>query len=286
MKFSYLFLFCVVFSVCFGELSITSVIDSWEVSGEVNYLALEKAAPPAETKEFSQRTNNAIGGERDIQLVIEEGNYGTVESVAIHQNSLVLATGQNMFGKLVIQYDGVDGAQSLNNNGLNGIDLTKDGGDRFRLHTRCDVGGTIIINVYSGNSKSTGSVEIKPMSESKDYFIPFSKFVGNANFASVGALELVIPYYENLDIIIEDFDILVSDNPNSAFEFVRPIENEYINYETGCVEKIENDEYSQNSFTHSNSRSYSTFDYDIDSSSSSSSILLPSLAILLFAIFV
>ena len=265
----------VVFSLCIGEFTITRKIDSWEESSEVNYLALERSAPPADTMEFSHQTNNAIGGERDIELIIEEGAIGSVESVIIQQNRLILATGQQMSGKLTVQYDGIDGSNSLNENGLGGIDLTKDGGDRFRIKANCDITGTIILNIYSGSKKSTASVEIKPQEVSKDYFIPFSKFVGNVKFNSVGAIELVIPYEENLDIQIEDFDILRT-SPNNPF--VKPIENEYIDFETGCVKNIGYEEYQDEfSFDFGSSLSFS--------SSSSSSILLPSLAILLLTIF-
>lgn len=257
--------FTCIISTCFGSFRTTQIIDSWGNFGITKYLALENNAPPAESMEFSLQSNNAIGGERNIFLSIEEGSIGAIGAIIIKDNTLIFAGSQEMEGNLKIQYDGKDESLSINNN--NHFDLTLNGGDRFRIQSKCDIGATIILNVYAENKFSTTSISIAPRQELKNFFIPFSKLIGNVDFSDVTAIEIVVPFEENLDILIGTIDIIGTSSPDT-FEFVAPLENEYIDYETGCVKNV-NYEESQTEFSYF-------------SSSSSSSVLLPSVVALFF----
>uniref|UniRef100_A0A7S4HL67 Uncharacterized protein n=1 Tax=Vannella robusta TaxID=1487602 RepID=A0A7S4HL67_9EUKA len=142
---------------------------------------------------------------------------------------------------------------------MRSVDLTLDGGDRFRVRLECDIGATVTIRVYSNGGVSEASFSVGRLVGLQNVLIPFSAFDGNPDFTNVGAIELFIPFDENLDLGIQEFDIATGSSPNGAPSlFVRPVEDYYIDYELGCERKVQ-----------------STISFTISSTDSGSAMLLP-----------
>lgn len=264
------FVFLLLLNICLGAFVPTQVIDNWEERGDPIILILDQPVPPSQQIQKIIQTNNAIGGERDIVIIAEEGSIGTVSAVVIHADIFNFAAPAFMSGTVKVQYDGIDQSLSIDPKGLNGIDLTVNGGDRFRISAECDIGAEILLKVYEGNRVETKRLEIDSLDGVKNYFVHFSQFE-NVDLTSVGAIELVIPFDKNLDIIIEKFDV-VKEAPENNFEFVLEVDDEYINFELGCVERIDID---YQTYQATNPTYPTTFRFD--SSTSMAPTLLPPL---------
>jgi len=251
---------------------VTTVIDDWGQAAEPLILLLEVNTPPSEFVESSILSDFVLGEERDILLIADEGDAGTVAAIAVSDSEFNFAAPAEMSGRVKIQYDGHDGSSTLQRNGLQNVDLTVKGGDGFRVKIECDIGATIFIHVYSpvGDVSST-SFTVGHLVGLQDIYIPFSQF-NSVNFENVGAIEIEIPFEEKLDLVLKDFDVVTtSPSRTPVLEFVRPVEGEYIDFTSRCVKKIRS----------SSARSF-TEDFDLFTSSSSSAIsLIPKISIVL-----
>lgn len=227
----FVFLFVFLLKLSLANLQTTLIIDAWEENGNIQLIKLDRDAPPKEYIVDIIPSNFAVGGERDLILIAEEGLSGSVVSAIMFDNILNLAAPTSLSGTLLIQYDGVDHSMKLNSEGLNNLNLKSGGGDRIRIRAECDIGAWITIKIHSGDQSSISSVKIDPH-ELKDYFFFFSDFKGNVDFTRVGAIELLLPFDEQLDIVIEDFDVM-----GELFTFVAPLEHYYIDYSNGCEAK-------------------------------------------------
>jgi len=161
----------------------------------------------------------AIGGERDVQVTFTSGD-GEV-SVHIDQfdsDLFAFASGLNVVGTALVQYDGVDGSPALAAGGLGSVSLS--GGDAnsgVLLTTRGDgAGATAIVRVYSDATNfSTATITIPDQVPLEEIFVPFSSFVvgggTGADFTSVGAIELLINGVLELDATVS---VISSLRPN------------------------------------------------------------------------
>ena len=152
-----------------------------------------------------------VGGGRDI-LVSRTAGGGTVvgdvnTSVA---NSFSLSIGASTQGTALIQWDGIDGSCALNPTGLGGISLNPD--DGLAVYVReVDLNGALTMRVYTnGTSFSTFSYVIPTSiaAPGQTLYFPFELFTpsgGGANFANVGAIELLVDgtLVSSLDVTID-----------------------------------------------------------------------------------
>ncbi len=134
----------------------------------------------------------AIGGAADLQVTSDAGGSGRF---AVEGTSM-----QNW--SATIQWDGADGAASLNQTGLNHMDLTAGGHDRFKMllwesdHPMNNSG--ITLEIFSDNGWSTYSTgPLNPVWQpGQEYSISFGSFqIGGgagADFTNVGAIQLTM----------------------------------------------------------------------------------------------
>ena len=232
-------LICLFTASSLAQYRVTQKIDGLEDTGSPLVLVLEDDAPPASSLQQTFQTNSVLGGERDILLTATGGNQGAVAAVVVTDEELNLASPLRLSGSLLVQYDGTDGSLNLDPTGLNSLDLTDGGADLFRIRLECDVGATITVRVYSNGGVSEASISVGRLLGVQNIIIPFSAFDGNPDFTSVGAIELYIPFDENLDLGIQEFDVATgSATTNGPSRFVRPVEDYYIDYELGCERKV------------------------------------------------
>lgn len=154
-----------------------------------------------------------LGGERDI-FVNKTSVNGLVQisvNNPLQPGILSFDSFLGGDGQWNVSWDGVDGtALVLNDAGLGAVDLTSGGtAAGFRLQIGADnTGGTAILRVYSddGNaatttrsSQTTLTIPNTGGSATSTEFIPFSSFVGTADFSQIGAIELDISGIANIN---------------------------------------------------------------------------------------
>jgi len=148
-----------------------------------------------------------LGGERDLQLTAEEGPAGRILTSGVSAGEWNVAAPNSARGFAVMQWDGKDNSLTLDNNGLGGLDFT-DGGlaDRFRAVIETDIDTIYSFTVRSPNGgECNNDVSIPGTQSSAEYFIDFSAFSGNCDFTSVGAVEILLEAFDNVDSVFELF---------------------------------------------------------------------------------
>jgi hypothetical protein len=152
-----------------------------------------------------------LGSERDI-LVNRTSGSGTVVADAdtTVANQFSLSIGASTRGTALIQWDGADGACTLNATGLSGISLSPD--DGLAIHvSSVDLNGAVTMYIYTDASNYSTYTYVIPNSiASPGYVIyfPFEQFTAvnsGADYADVGAIELFIDGtgIESLDMTID-----------------------------------------------------------------------------------
>ena len=177
------------------------------------------------THEVSDSTNDStrvgssvaapetLGGERDI-FVSKTSDVGVV-TISVNDPNLpgILAfdSEQRGDGRWNVSWDGADGnALVLNDAGLGGTDLTSAGtAEGFRLQIGADnPGGTATVRVYTddgvagtANRVSQTVIQIPDTggAATSTEYVPFSTFTGNADFTNVGAVEMDIAGFPNIN---------------------------------------------------------------------------------------
>lgn len=143
----------------------------------------------------------AIGGSRGVRLT-REGNAAASLSIdQVGSGTLELLSGLFNSFTAFLQYDGDQSPNLTNTGGLGAIDLTQGGlNTRFVIaqHLEASQGSpppvlTMIVHTNTGSSSlSVDSVMASFLGPFVLVEFPFAQFIGTANFASVGAIELFI----------------------------------------------------------------------------------------------
>jgi hypothetical protein len=144
---------------------------------------------------------NVIGAERDLQVSVVSGSPGNAKVEALN-STLAHSQDSGVIAQTLVQWDGADGAIALNPTGLGGVDLTQGNTQNGLVITVLlnDLPIELEFTVYSGANSSTTTLTLpggQPTGAGpKNYYIPYAAFTTlagtGANFASVGAIELLI----------------------------------------------------------------------------------------------
>jgi len=154
--------------------------------------------------------NDVIGGQRNILLTANSGVANLVLASGISNEEFFASTPNGASGSVLVQYDGDDGSISLSPNGLGGADLTAEGAFAFHLVMETDIPTTCTLRVYSGTDNNyCSALFVLPGDDMlHDYYLSYLAFdtVGNGcDFANVGAIELFINMFENVDVLLVQF---------------------------------------------------------------------------------
>ena len=163
-----------------------------------------------------------LGGERDIfvSLLSTGGNAFANAAIGVGAGALSFSVSAQASGTGTVQWDGIDNSIALNTTGLGGVSLIADGSAAFRVDTLfSDLGYRFDIEAYTNATTFTKISFLAHAANSlTTSFIPFSGFTnaglcgfsdptgtiipgvtsiscgagGNVNFASLGALQLII----------------------------------------------------------------------------------------------
>ena len=170
-------------------------------------------------------SQNIIGGERDLQftatLALPDSVYFTGVNAGLWDISLPFSGGS---GICKLQYDSIDNSMNLYQNGLGnikgfpgGFDITQNGkGIGFRFTYTTDFTVMLSMKVYSPTGKpSVVDIQLTPTSGYDEIRAPFANFVGECDFTSVGAIELIATLeFGSYDISITALTIY--QDPNSS----------------------------------------------------------------------
>ncbi|MBU6237089.1 MAG: DUF11 domain-containing protein [Planctomycetes bacterium] len=191
--------------------SVITTLDSFNTTQQIVNAAFPGSTPQSSAVDAPE----AIGNERDIFVDATAGNISVSANAPANPGLLVFDVGAVANGTRLITYDGDDNnAQTLNNNGLAGFNLTSGGANAFRFVIGGETGTQLIVRVFSGANSSTRTVTIPVTlggggSTTQDLDIPFADFTVNAgtgaNFSSVGAIQLEVTGPNSADAIINSF---------------------------------------------------------------------------------
>ena len=191
-------------ALCYAQSEIKLTIDPFTINTPPIIIVIENQNFPL-SDDTSTPGDNILGGERDLLLTVENGAVGLLLSTGVSNGAWNMGTPNSASGFALLQYDGVDGTSALNRNGLGGIDLTANGATAFRAVIQSDIETSYVFRIFSGNAESSLTQPIPGTSQSAEYLFSFSQFTGNADFTNVGAVELQVNAFDNVDSFISFF---------------------------------------------------------------------------------
>lgn len=154
----------------------------------------------------STQSNSIIGGERDIQLTALSGN-SLVFSTSVNNGVWDISTPQRGSGFSFLQYDGVDGDIEVDEEGLNSLNLISDFGSAFRIVYLVDEDTDITLVVYGNGNVCDRVIPVDgiPGNNLQESIISFASFTGNCDFSDIGAIEIYVAGFVNVDFALTTF---------------------------------------------------------------------------------
>lgn len=176
----------------------------------------------------------AIGGVRKVELAYGSG-AGNVQLIVLSANNeLAVGAIGGTSGSATVRYDGDTNAIGLVPTGLGGVNLSDgDANAGVLLKVQTDtVGNSFELLVYSNATSFSRAVVAYPvaaLNNTVEMFVPFSSFTTGvgaaspANFANVGAIELLLDIEDNQDVQVSVFETLRPDVVAANLQNFAPI---------------------------------------------------------------
>ncbi|HTG44992.1 MAG TPA: Ig-like domain-containing protein [Verrucomicrobiae bacterium] len=160
------------------------------IHGQILIDNFDKSQAALSSSGSSVMSGSMLGTERDHKLTFSVG----APSLEVG-NGVLTFSQQTGVGIADIVWDGVDhDGQTVTTSGLGNLDLTAGSAREFLLGiNRCAVGATLEIRVYSPSGLSFGPTLAISANDHPSYVsLPYVWFQGSADFANVGAIELIL----------------------------------------------------------------------------------------------
>lgn len=162
-------------------------------------------------------SSSVYGGQRDLELIVESGSTSQIFISSVADNQLSLSCPDSANGYTIYQLDGIDDSVNIDENGLNDFDATFAGSaTAFQITGAADIATHLNITVYTSTGIGKYHLSIPSSQNQADYLIPYSSFTGNANFASVGAIEIFFDGSSAVDSIFSFFGIVGDSTEQSS----------------------------------------------------------------------
>jgi hypothetical protein len=183
-----------------GQRVLLKTIDPFDPDTPSLILVIAEGGLPA-TLTVSTAGSQILGGERDLQLTAETGPNGRVLTSGVSLGQWDVSTPNGASGFAVMQYDGTDNSPALNRNGLGGRNFMTLGADAVRATIQTDVDTEYTFTFYDTNGNDGDFTITIPAAIDvlTDYTLPFDEFTGNVDFSSIGAIEILIELFANVD---------------------------------------------------------------------------------------
>merc|ERR1712137_964111 len=195
---------CVLACAVVGQRQGVLVIDPFTPNTQTIVIEINSASLPQAQSVFTQ-SSGILGGERDLQLTAESGPSGRILTAGVSDGQYVISTPNSASGFSLMQYDGADSDINLNTSGLGGVDLTTGSGDALNTLIQTDISTSYTFTIYSGSASSSIQIDIPPSTSPESYELRFSDFTGNADFTNVGAIEILVEAFDNVDTFMTLF---------------------------------------------------------------------------------
>jgi len=208
-----LFVLCAFSGLCSAAVDVL-ILDPFtaaDTNGPIVFIIDAANLPQALTSHTQSTT--IIGGERDLQLTATSGSSQSLLTSGVNGGEWAISSPPSAAGFSIMQYDGVDGTFNLNPSGLGAVDFTSSNSDALHAKIQSDHETTYTFTVYSGSGSSEAVVNIPGDDTLTDFLIPYSSFRGNADFSKVGAVEIRVEAFVDVDSFITLF--ATSGNPTS-----------------------------------------------------------------------
>ncbi|MDT9338985.1 PEP-CTERM sorting domain-containing protein [Trichodesmium erythraeum 21-75] len=151
-------------------------------------------------------TGNILGGYRDIFVDKNGDSQSLTSKLSVENGKGYFNNDTGVTGIGIIRWDGVNDSQTLNPQGLGGINITQGNLDSISMDIMlADLAGldmTFTIYDMNSNSSSISRILNSSMSTSQEEVFLFQDFVGTADFTNVGAIQLDISRPESMDAMI------------------------------------------------------------------------------------
>jgi len=196
-----------------GDQVIPIVLNSSLTSGNISATSFFTSAQGV-------NSNDILGGERDLQYTAESGSAGRVFSTSISvvngSGEWQISTPNGGSGVVLAQYDGIDNSIALNVKGFGaisgansqgGIDLTQGGTTtEFSVVVQSDQSTSYSIFAYGPDgTKCTNSFDVPQGNIVVNSQLTFTSFTGTCSFSNIGALEIYVQAFANVDTLVSDF---------------------------------------------------------------------------------
>lgn len=216
-----IFLVFTLFACVFGQVREDKLtIDPFEPSTAPLVVLIDDQDLPM-SDSTSTVSEGILGGERDLQITAESGPDNLLLTTSVNNGLWSVATPNSARGFALMQYDGVDNSMGLREGGLGGVDLTSGSADSFRLLIQSDIETLYTFTVYGNNGgSSTFDLEVPGDDTTNEYFLAFDDFSGGVDFRNVGAIEILVEAFDNVDTFVEVFKttgFVVSPSPSPSF---------------------------------------------------------------------
>lgn len=190
-------------------------------SGSQNLLIISNNVFPTSSSSYLN-ISSVYGGQRDLELVIVSGGSGQIVINSVADGQLSISYPNSVNGFTIYQLDGIDNSMGINPNGLNNFDGTFAGSaNAFQLTGAADIDTFLNITVYTSAGIGTYLLPVPSSQSQNDYFVLFSSFTGNADFTSIGAIEILFNGSSDVDSIFSFFGIVAfSDEVEEVESFV------------------------------------------------------------------
>jgi len=211
------------------QLELKGAVDNFDLGADIVIFTIPINAqlPNEQVSIYTDPAANPVGlvgGERDLALFTTQGLSGRTMSSSVQSGTWEISTPIGASGYVLLQLDGKDNSINLNKNGFNPrYDATSGGtADRFNITLGTDLATIITITAYTSSGDCSVDLSIPAGSSSnlEPVFLPFAGANSTCNFQSIGAIELVVQAFENVDATVSFFGItgpiLPSPTPTST----------------------------------------------------------------------
>jgi len=214
MKFTVLCLLALAALVCAQDNEVKFIIDPFTAVSDTIVIVIPTGGvtgPSLDPVSNFVQSGTIMGGERDLQLTVTSGDGNLVLSTGVSGGVFSAATPNEARGNSLLQLDGVDGAMTLQTNGLFGHpnnNFLAEEAFAFRVVIESDLPGSVIFRVFSGGPVSNScslTVSTPGDDTANEYILPYSSFTGTCDFSNVGALEIFIIMNDNIDVLLSDW---------------------------------------------------------------------------------
>ena len=185
-------------------------IDDFRLGDNSVVVFTNRTLPASESSVYTDPGNptNLLGGERDLELTVETATGAAPVSASVGDGTWAISTPNSASGTVNLQFDGKDASTELAVGGLGSVDFTLGGSSQaFNISLETDIATEYNFFIYSPNGNRCDYQVSIPDGEgiTRNFYLPFADFGGNCDFTNVGAAEILVEAFNNVDAVCKFF---------------------------------------------------------------------------------